>query len=339
MGKTNFWSGWTRKAREDRQRTQRANPRKRNLVFESLESRQMLSVSPFLQNILNEKTPDPHPTGDVVTDGSQTITLATYTEGELYQNPGIDEITEFNNDLQAIYDGVAADATERPSYWGEMSAEVSGEYKLHFSDNGMLVTQWNINWGDGTAVETVADQPWAVHSYVGVTGSITISIVAYSKIGQFSFSVDANGNVIQSIANTSNSLPVVNSVTNNETLSETLTDAQTTQQGLQIVIHDVAPSLCVIGDQTASAGECLSLSEIGTFSHPNVSGNFTYSIDWGDGSCDTGTATASLGDDATLHGSFGGEHCYSFGGQLLRDGHDLRPRRPNRLPHVHGHGQ
>ncbi len=322
MEKSSFWSGWTRKARENRQKkTQRTTFGRRNLQFESLESRQMLSISPFLQNILDQKTPNPHPTGDVATDGSQSITLTGYTQGDLFYNPGFAEVTEFNNDLQAIYDGVTADTTERPEYWGEVSSDVSNEYKLHFNDNGMLVTQWAINWGDGTAVEKVSDQPWAVHNYVGVTGSITISVVAYSAIGQFSYSVDANGDPIYSVAKDSNALSVNNS-TLNSTLDSALdvndvpSEITTPRPGLQLVLHDVAPSLCVIGDQTTSAGECLSLSEIGTFSHPNVSGNFTYSIDWGDGSCDSGTATATLGDDATLHGSFGGEHCYSFGGNF-----------------------
>ena len=70
---------------------------------------------------------------------------------------------------------------------------------------------------------------------------------------------------------------------------------------------------------TATAGQDLSLPQIGTFSHPYVQSRFTYQIDWGDYSTpDTGTTARRW--DGRQHG----RDCLRGLSRRLHDRHDRR---------------
>ena len=86
---------------------------------------------------------------------------------------------------------------------------------------------------------------------------------------------------------------------------------------LGVQVTDVAPGLRVVGDQTASTGQTLDLSNMALFGHAPTTGDFTYQIDWGDGSTpDAGQATITDPGDSSdpLVGSFGGRHVYALAG-------------------------
>jgi RHS repeat-associated protein len=77
------------------------------------------------------------------------------------------------------------------------------------------------------------------------------------------------------------------------------------------------PALRATQDQVATVGQVLNLPTIGRFSYPYVKGDFSYQIDWGDGSTpDTGTATITDPGSAAapMAGTFGGQHTYYMAG-------------------------
>ena len=84
----------------------------------------------------------------------------------------------------------------------------------------------------------------------------------------------------------------------------------------QRCLLSIQPTLSILGDQSAHTGQALNLSELGTFTHDAVSGDFQYQVDWGDGTnFDTGEAKIiSQGiegsDENPLLGSFGSQHIY-----------------------------
>ncbi|TWU51636.1 dockerin type I domain-containing protein [Rubripirellula reticaptiva] len=87
-----------------------------------------------------------------------------------------------------------------------------------------------------------------------------------------------------------------------------------TQNGPSVSVTNVAPTLTVASDETVTIGEAISIQEIGRFTDPGDEQEYTFSIDWGDGTSDDGNATvqqratASGGDSA---GAFGGSHTYA----------------------------
>ena len=103
-------------------------------------------------------------------------------------------------------------------------------------------------------------------------------------------------------------------------------DSGTPSLGLQI--SDEAPQLCLVGSQQTCSGQELDFSTgIGTFTHAPMTGAFSYSIDWGDGSTpDTGStdATGTSGSSATIVdpgsdctpmvGTIAGQHTYATAG-------------------------
>ena len=159
----------------------------RRLVLESLESRQLLSSAPLdpgLAALLAKETPDPHRTGDQPSDTAQVIALADYTPAPI-MDPGIPSLEPFFDGLREIYSSILSNPAARPSFWGEPAAAGAGQYQLHLCDNGMLVSQWTINWGDGSAPQQVADEPWVVHAYAGNTSQYAIAVTASSVDGTF----------------------------------------------------------------------------------------------------------------------------------------------------------
>jgi uncharacterized delta-60 repeat protein/RHS repeat-associated protein len=87
---------------------------------------------------------------------------------------------------------------------------------------------------------------------------------------------------------------------------------------LGLEVNDVPPVLQLSGDQVATAGQDLDLSPIGRFTHaPVTSGDFTYQIDWNDGTTpDTGTATIidPGSDTSPLVGTISDDHTYAAAG-------------------------
>ncbi|TWU46081.1 hypothetical protein Poly51_54760 [Rubripirellula tenax] len=91
-------------------------------------------------------------------------------------------------------------------------------------------------------------------------------------------------------------------------------------------VDNVAPTLTVVGNRTETVNQPFSIENIGTFIDPgfsNPSSNpatveeFPFTIDWGDGTIDSGTATVDQlgGRDGTVtEGSFDGSHTYTTTG-------------------------
>ena len=94
----------------------------------------------------------------------------------------------------------------------------------------------------------------------------------------------------------------------------------------QETITNAAPVLTVVGDQAATVGQALSLTDLGAFTDAgfdNPSGSpatmesFTFTVDWGDGSSvDSGSATIDTTGSAgtATAGSFDGSHTYAAAG-------------------------
>jgi hypothetical protein len=260
MAKRNRW--WSKKKsashQADRSKTRR-------LLLELLEPRKLLSGAPSvtLAGLIARMTPDPHPSGDQPADISQEVPLANYTSGFVPPDPGIDPaITQFVLAVQQIYAGIEANTDARPGFWGEDVATGAHEYRLHLDDNGMLVTQWTVDWGDGTDPETDAPQPWVVHQYP-TSGQYTIEVTATSPDGTFSSAAS-------------------------QTINSVVIGGSGDGSGLQVQMSGLPPTLHVADTQTVAQGQTFALDNLASFSYPDAADasptSFTYSIDWGDGS-------------------------------------------------------
>jgi hypothetical protein len=92
------------------------------------------------------------------------------------------------------------------------------------------------------------------------------------------------------------------------------------------VVTNVAPTLTVASDRSVTVGQTISITNIGRitdpgFRNPNAdpatSETFTYSVQWGDGETDTGSATIDRHGSAapqTTNASFNGSHVYDSPG-------------------------
>lgn len=90
-----------------------------------------------------------------------------------------------------------------------------------------------------------------------------------------------------------------------------------------VIVQNVAPTLTVVDNKTVNEGHSLNITDLGTFTDPGfdnpfadtaTSEDFTYQIDWGDGTdVDTGTAAIQTPGAAGVltHGSFDGDHTYA----------------------------
>ena len=242
----------------------------RNLTVERLETRALLSGAPIpsLSALLGQMTPSPHPSGDMPADVSQIVPLANYTEGFVpFDMPQYPEIHSFVLGIEQVYAGIQNNPDARPAYWGEDVATGSHQYRIHLDDNGMLVRSWTIDWGDGSDPQTVSPQPWVVHQYPAA-GEYTISVTAQSADG--SYSGDSTGGV-----------PIAD-----------LVGIGGSGNKLQVTVSGVPPTLHVAGPQTVASGQTFSLDNLAAFSSQDavinetngVTTDYSYSIDWGDGS-------------------------------------------------------
>ena len=178
-----------------RGRTRRAtSQRKRSLVIEPLECRQLLSVAPtapdtsgldacFLAD-LAIRTPHPQLSSDQPSDSARLISLSNYTASEII-DPGIPEIEPFIQAERYIDSSILNNAQARPSYWGETATAGDNLYRLHLCDNGMALQLWTIDWGDGSTPQQITDQSLVVHQYSGGANQYSISVTAWSYDGTF----------------------------------------------------------------------------------------------------------------------------------------------------------
>ena len=96
------------------------------------------------------------------------ISLAAYTPA-VVNDPGLAVLEPYLDALRQIYGNILSNPAARPSFWGEPQVAGTGEYELHLCDNGMLVRQWTVDWGDGSTPQQVSDGPWVIHAYPGNT--------------------------------------------------------------------------------------------------------------------------------------------------------------------------
>ncbi len=180
--------------------------------------------------------------------------------------PSYPDIHNFVVGIEQVYSDIADNADARPAYWGESVASGANQYRIHLDDNGMLVTNWTIDWGDGSNPQTVQPQPWVVHQYP-TAGSYTISVTANSRDGTF---------------------------TNESThITDFAGIGGSGDGGLQVSLSEVPPTLHVAGPQKTALGSTFALDNLVSVSAPDqanvvdgtsVTQDYSYSIDWGDGS-------------------------------------------------------
>ncbi len=236
---------------------QRARPRVkgfRNCTIEQLETRTLLAghTFPTLAQVLAEMTPNPQPSGDMPADISQLVPLTTYTEG--FTPPDLAEIPEVHQfvlGVEQIHSDIESNPDARPAFWVQTTAG-SNQTRVYLDDNGMVITSWTVDWGDGSTPQTVSPSPWTIHKY-STAGDYTVTVAAASMAGVF------------------------------------------TADGVDPPISPLAPMLHVAGPQTVAAGQTFALDNLASFSSQDApsgfldgattdTGDFTYSIDWGDGS-------------------------------------------------------
>ncbi len=233
----------------------RARPRVpgfRNCTIEQLETRTLLAghTFPTLAQMLAARTPNPQPSGDLPADMSQVNPLSTYTAGATPPDmPDVPEIHNFVVGLEQVYSDIADNPDARPAFWVQTAAG-SNKCQVFLDDNGMLITQWTIDWGDGGEPQTVSPAPWVVHQY-STPGDYTVTVTAVGMDGTY------------------------------------------TADGVDPPISAAAPMLHVAGPQTVAAGQTFALDNLASFSSQdaptidtdtNTTADFTYSVDWGDGS-------------------------------------------------------
>lgn len=157
---------------------------------------------------------------------------------------------------------------------------------------------YRINWGDGTADSTGL----ATIDRVGSNGTLTSA----SFDGSHTYADNGTYAVMVTVTDD---------------------NGGTANQSLQVTVSNVAPTLGVIGNQSATVGVPLNLTDVGVFTDPGfanglntggeVDETFTFSIDWGDDSPpSSGNATIDqAGATGVLTaGSFDGSHTYSVAG-------------------------
>jgi autotransporter-associated beta strand protein len=182
--------------------------------------------------------------------------------------------------------GATGAITPAASISGPTSVDEGSDYRLGlaaaFSSND-AISQWQVNWGDGT-VQTVQGDPASVdHVYAAAPARCAITASETDNYGTF--------NVPGQVA---------------------------------VQVQEVPPELYVVGNQQAVVNQSLPVSDLGTFTYPGFDNpTFTYQIQWGDESSDSGTATINVPGQppgangeppVATQGSFNGAHSYTLPG-------------------------
>ncbi|MCO6046167.1 PKD domain-containing protein [Aeoliella sp. ICT_H6.2] len=150
---------------------------------------------------------------------------------------------------------------------------------------------YSIDWGDGTATDTGA----ATIDQLGSPGTPTLA----SFDGQHTYADNGTYTVTVTVVD--------------DDLGETTAT-------FEVSVGNVAPALTVVENQSIDEGAPLVIGNLGQITDPAFGSvkEFTYSIDWGDGTtADTGTATIDqLGSPGTpTLASFDGQHTYADNGE------------------------
>jgi len=102
-----------------------------------------------------------------------------------------------------------------------------------------------------------------------------------------------------------------------ESENRSTTDSEVAADVIAEVAQEAGLSLTVVGNQTSPEGNELSITNLGTFSDDSGGTEYTYTINWGDGTTtQVGIATIDSpgGDNEPLLGSFDGSHTYADNG-------------------------
>jgi PKD domain-containing protein len=238
--------------------------RLRNVRFlrvEYLEPRCVLSgghITSLAQDLIN-MTPNPGPSGDQPPAGTQEILDTNFTANPPLPDPGISaDITSYLAGVALIATSIESNPAARPGFWGEAVAGSPNQYRIHLDDNGMLISRWVIDFGDGTGPQTFSPQPWVIHQYP-TGGQFTISVTAYSPSGVFTAEASTGG-------------------------FSDLVGIGGSGSGVQMTVVPQPPTIHVGGPQTVALGQTFALDNLAAFSDPNPDDSFAYAIGWGDGS-------------------------------------------------------
>ena len=183
-GLSRFSSGGNGTATVRSRKHRATSQRKRSLLFEPLECRQLLSVAPtapdtsgldpYLLAQLASMTPHPHTTGDQPTGSAQMIPLSAYTEQQII-DPGIPTFEPYVQEEQYIDNTILNNSQARPSYWGETAQLATATCTNCTSATTECRSRVDIDWGDGSPPQQVGDQPWVAHQYAGGAGQFSQS--------------------------------------------------------------------------------------------------------------------------------------------------------------------
>ena len=186
-----------------------------------------------------------------------------------------------------------------------------------FTDAGFGITEtftYFIDWGDGSAIETGA-APRTFSETIGgfAFGSFNGSHV-YADDGMYLVKLritddDGGSTDTELLPNNGGSGLIAGTGDSNSFL---------------VTVTGVAPSVTTVGNQSLNEGRTLTLTDIATFTDPGFTApanhsveEFAFSIDWGDGTKDTGTAMIDEngGIGQLTSGSFDGSHRYADSGK------------------------
>jgi len=198
----------------------------------------------------------------------------------------------------------------------EEGGRVSLAELFTFFDSGFDVTEtfsYQIDWGDGSALEMGTAERTFDESRTGFAFGTVSGSHAYADDGVYVvkitvFDDDGGSSDSELLPNNGGSGLIAGTGDSNSFL---------------VTVIGVAPTITTVGTQTIDEGEILDLASIATFTDPGYTDSangsveeFSYIIDWGDGTTDEGTARVDQPGMFNLltEGSFDGSHQYADSG-------------------------
>jgi len=192
-----------------------------------------------------------------------------------------------------------------------------------FGWDGKVLTSFATYYDDyARAIQVQADGKILVAGYTYINTTIDLALARYNSDGTLDAGFDGDGKLTTDFGKSteygySMSLQADGRivVAGMGQLDFTLARYLPGNMSLSLAVNNVAPTLSVVGNQTATEAQTISITDIGTFTDPGfgTSETFTYTIDWGDDtSPDSGAATIDTAGSAgtPTAGSFNGSHVY-----------------------------
>jgi RHS repeat-associated protein len=221
--------------------------------------------------------------------------------------------------LVAIEREILQNPDARPAIWGQTSILGGAEYRLNLDDNGVAIGEWTIDWGDGSALQSVGNDPWIIHRFADQSARYKITAIATAAADDGNFlpahsigtePVGTGVSPAQQQNGTGVSPVPLEDTGNMPVPPDTLIPLDAV--GLEVTVQNVPPVLRVSGDRTATAGKTFNVPGIGRFTHPNApdSHTFFYQIDWGDGNVDESSIIAQPSNGPMLSASLDASHVY-----------------------------